>query len=190
LFAVAEEDQENQTMAHKFSKPKYRKAIAITIYLQIILWGALIGIVVSLSTIGIAAIDIVLRPAAILLFVSVGLISRSSMFLLTAAVLPLSHLSYFSHFRRPPAEIKSIQRKRLSARQETRLYSNASNDSFGVGLADYDWMEFDCCCPPTYMSPSWYLGCLLASGRTLRCTTIRNCYFNDSSVSIASKASD
>ena len=63
-------------MALKFGKPKYRTTIAITIYLQIILWGSLIGIVVSLSSIGIAAVDIVLRPAAILLFVSVSSINN------------------------------------------------------------------------------------------------------------------
>jgi hypothetical protein len=61
-------------MAPKFGKPKYRTTVAITIYLQTILWGSLIGLVVSLSSIGIAAVDIVLRPAAILLFVSVSLI--------------------------------------------------------------------------------------------------------------------
>lgn len=60
-------------MALKFGKPRYRATIAITIYLQIILWASLIGIIISLSALGIAAVDIVLRPAAILLFISVCL---------------------------------------------------------------------------------------------------------------------
>lgn len=65
-------------MALKFGKLRYRATIAITIYLQIILWASLIGIVVSLSALGIAAVDIVLRPAEILLFVSVCLADRDS----------------------------------------------------------------------------------------------------------------
>lgn len=59
-------------MALKFGKPKYRTTVAITIYLQIILWVSLLGLVVSLSALGIAAVDIVLRPAEILLFISVS----------------------------------------------------------------------------------------------------------------------
>ncbi|KAE9976680.1 hypothetical protein EG328_002466 [Venturia inaequalis] len=57
-------------MTPNLNKPRYRATVAITIYLQTILWASLIGIVVSLTALVIAIIDMVLRPASILLFVS------------------------------------------------------------------------------------------------------------------------
>ncbi|TID22687.1 hypothetical protein E2P81_ATG01814 [Venturia nashicola] len=57
-------------MTLNLDRPRYRATVAITIYLQIILWASLVGIIVSSVALGIAIVDIVLRPASILLLVS------------------------------------------------------------------------------------------------------------------------
>lgn len=170
-------------MAIKFGKPKYRAAIAISIYLQILLWGSLIGLVVSLSSIGIAAVDIVLRPAAILLFVSVGLISHLFTRSLTTSVFPLGCVSDFSHLRRQTTANKSIQRECLYAYQETCLYPDTSDNRFGHGMVNHDGLEFDRCRSAANMPASWCLGRLLASRRALHCTTFRDCNRDGSLVS-------